>query len=46
VGRVVSGICVLLLALSALSMLLKRRDWRARLAAAEVGEASQRGQSG
>ena len=31
-------ICVLLLGLSALSLLLKRRDWRAKLAQAEAGE--------
>ena len=32
-------VCVVLLALSALAFVLKRKDWRTKLAAAEAGEA-------
>jgi putative tricarboxylic transport membrane protein len=32
------AVCIILLALSALAYMLKRKDWRARLAAAEAGE--------
>jgi putative tricarboxylic transport membrane protein len=32
--------CVVLLGLSALSLVMKRRDWRAKLAEAEAGEPS------
>jgi TctA family transporter len=36
-------VCALLLSLSALSLLPKRRDWRARLAQAEAGDGTDRG---
>jgi putative tricarboxylic transport membrane protein len=38
IAQVLLGVGVLLLGLSALSLLLKRRDWRAKLARAEAGE--------
>jgi putative tricarboxylic transport membrane protein len=39
VAQALLALAVLLLGLSLLSLLLKRRDWRAKLAAAEAGEA-------
>jgi hypothetical protein len=32
------AVCIVLLGLSALAFILKRKDWRAKLAAAEAGE--------
>ena len=37
------ALCMLLLSLSALSVLFKRRDWRSKLAQAEVGESTEPG---
>ena len=42
IAQVLLIVCALLLGLSALSLLLKRRDWRARLAQAEAGDGSDR----
>ena len=39
IALVLVGLCALLLALAALSLFMQHRDWRARLAEAEAGEA-------
>ena len=41
VEGVVLIVCGILLSLSALSFVLKRKDWRAKLAEVEAGEAQQ-----
>jgi putative tricarboxylic transport membrane protein len=40
IAQALLAVCALLLALAALSLLLKRRDWRAKLAEVEAGEPS------
>jgi putative tricarboxylic transport membrane protein len=40
IAAVLIGVCVLLLALAALSVIRARKDWRSKLAAAESGEGS------
>jgi putative tricarboxylic transport membrane protein len=40
IAQALLAVCAVLLALAALSLLLKRRDWRAKLAEVEAGEAS------
>jgi putative tricarboxylic transport membrane protein len=40
IAQALLAVCALLLGLAALSLLLKRRDWRAKLAEVEAGEPS------